>query len=185
MDPFTADCDAADVNVALGTPEYRVKRSKSATIRLGRPVRDIATYRGKQSHRAQRCRRLLGRHYRPQPPGPPSGDATFSDPVRARACLQGGRRRRQLRVRACAIPAEEAARKLGYADVAPVVGSLAVAPDGGVWLRRRTDFPDELPIDVLDTTGVYAGTFARANRRFRETGLGNCHRPSLASSMAS
>jgi hypothetical protein len=63
-----------------------------------------------------------------------------------------------LRFRGCAVPAEEVARKLGYADVAPIVTSLAVAPDGGVWLRRRTDLPGKLPIDVLDSTGAYVGT---------------------------
>lgn len=62
------------------------------------------------------------------------------------------------RVRDCAAPAEEAARKFGYADVAPIVRSLAVAPDGGVWLRRRTAVPGELPIDVLDALGAYLGT---------------------------
>lgn len=63
-----------------------------------------------------------------------------------------------LRVRDCAVPAEEAASAFGYADLAPVVRSLAVAPGGGVWLRRRTEVPGELPIDVLDATGAYVGT---------------------------
>jgi hypothetical protein len=63
-----------------------------------------------------------------------------------------------LRVRGCAVPAEEAARKIGYAEIAPIVRSLAVAPDGGVWLSRRTEAPGELPIDVLDATGAYVGT---------------------------
>lgn len=63
-----------------------------------------------------------------------------------------------LRAFGCAVPAAEAARKLGYADVAPIVRSLAVTPDGGVWLRRRAGVPGELPIDVLDATGAYVGT---------------------------
>jgi hypothetical protein len=63
-----------------------------------------------------------------------------------------------LRAFGCAVPADEAARKFGYADVAPIIKSLAVAPDGGVWLRRRTDVPGDLPIDVLDATGAYVGT---------------------------
>ena len=58
----------------------------------------------------------------------------------------------------CAVPAEEAARKFGYADVVPIVKNLAITPEGGVWLRRRTDEPGELPIDVLDATGGYVGT---------------------------
>jgi hypothetical protein len=63
-----------------------------------------------------------------------------------------------LRFRGCAVSPEEAARKFGYADVAPIVRNLAVAPDGGVWVRRRTDVPGELPIDVFDATGAYIGT---------------------------
>jgi hypothetical protein len=47
---------------------------------------------------------------------------------------------------------------LGYADVAPVVRSLAIAPDGAVWLRRRTGVPGQSPIDVRDATGAYIGT---------------------------
>lgn len=63
-----------------------------------------------------------------------------------------------LRVRGCVVPAEEAAIKFGYAALAPIVSSLAVTSDGGVWLMRRTDVPGELPIDVLDYTGAYVGT---------------------------
>jgi hypothetical protein len=66
-----------------------------------------------------------------------------------------------LRFRDCAVPAEEAARKLGYADVAPVIESLAVAPDGAVWLRRRTDVPGEFLVDVFDASGGYVGTLPR------------------------
>lgn len=63
-----------------------------------------------------------------------------------------------LRFRGCAVPAEEAARKFGYADVAPIIENLAVSPGGGVWVRRRTEVPGERPIDVFDTTGAYVGT---------------------------
>lgn len=63
-----------------------------------------------------------------------------------------------LRFFGCTVPAEEAAAQFGYADVAPTIESLAVAPDGGVWIRRRTGVPGELPIDVLDATGAYVGT---------------------------
>lgn len=41
-----------------------------------------------------------------------------------------------LRFRGCAVPAEEAARTFGYAQVAPIVRRLAVARDGAVWARR-------------------------------------------------
>ncbi len=63
-----------------------------------------------------------------------------------------------LRSFGCTVPAEEAARQFGYAEVAPLIERLAVAPRGGVWVRRRTEIPGELPIDVLDTTGAYVGT---------------------------
>lgn len=63
-----------------------------------------------------------------------------------------------LRVRGCAVPAEEAARKFGYGDVAPMIRSLTVAPDGGIWARRRTGVPGDLPIDVFDPTGTYVGS---------------------------
>src|SRR5690606_33763343 len=58
----------------------------------------------------------------------------------------------------CAVPAEEAARKFGYADVAPLITDIAVTPDGGVWARRRTGTPGESRIDVFDAAGAYIGT---------------------------
>jgi hypothetical protein len=63
-----------------------------------------------------------------------------------------------LRIRDCVVSAEDAARQFGYAAVAPIVGSMAVTPEGGVWLKRRTSVPGELPIDVIDATGAYVGT---------------------------
>jgi hypothetical protein len=56
------------------------------------------------------------------------------------------------------VAADEAATQFGYADTAPTIHSLAVDPDGVVWVRRRTDVPGKLVIDVLDTTGAYIGT---------------------------
>lgn len=58
----------------------------------------------------------------------------------------------------CVVPADEAARKLGYAGVAPSVVDLSVAPDGGVWARRRTHVPGEFLTDVFSATGAYVGT---------------------------
>lgn len=63
-----------------------------------------------------------------------------------------------LRSFGCVVPAEEAAARFGYAEVAPIIHGLAVSPEGAVWLRRRTDAPGELPIDVIDATGAYIGT---------------------------
>jgi hypothetical protein len=66
-----------------------------------------------------------------------------------------------LRGRGCAVPAEEVAGKIGYAEIAPIVRGLAVAPDGGVWLSRRTGVPGAVAIDVFDATGAYVGTLPR------------------------
>jgi len=63
-----------------------------------------------------------------------------------------------LRSFGCSIAAEEAARQFGYGDVAPTVESLSVAPDGGVWVRRRTEVPGDLLTDVFDASGTYLGT---------------------------
>lgn len=63
-----------------------------------------------------------------------------------------------LRLRDCVVAAEEAARELGYADFAPLIKGLTVAPDGQVWVMRRTQVPGETPIDVFDATGAYVGT---------------------------
>jgi hypothetical protein len=63
-----------------------------------------------------------------------------------------------LRTPGCVVPADEAATKFGYADTAPTIHSLAVDPDGAVWVRRRTDVPGKLVIDVLNATGGYVGT---------------------------
>ena len=63
-----------------------------------------------------------------------------------------------LRVRGCAIPPEEAAATIGYADSVPIIEDIAVSPSGGLWLMRRTAVPGERRIDVLDVTGAYVGT---------------------------
>jgi hypothetical protein len=63
-----------------------------------------------------------------------------------------------LRTPGCTLPADEAATQFGYAETAPTIHSLAVDPDGTVWVRRRTDVAGELLIDVLDPTGAYVGT---------------------------
>jgi hypothetical protein len=63
-----------------------------------------------------------------------------------------------LRVFGCAVPAEEAAAKLGYAETAPIIKNLTISPDGGVWLLRRTTVAGEYKIDILDATGAYIGT---------------------------
>lgn len=63
-----------------------------------------------------------------------------------------------LRLFGCTVPAREAASQFGYADVAPMIESLALTPSGGVWVRRRTEVPGVFAIDVLDGNGTYVGT---------------------------
>lgn len=63
-----------------------------------------------------------------------------------------------LRVRDCAVSAQEAADKFGYAKTAPIVRAVSVTPEGGVWVRRRTEVPGVRPIDVFDAAGTYVGT---------------------------
>ena len=58
----------------------------------------------------------------------------------------------------CVIAPEDVAERVGYADVVPVVSDLVVRPGRGVWVRRRTEQPGELRIDVFDDTGAYVGT---------------------------
>lgn len=63
-----------------------------------------------------------------------------------------------LRVRNCVVERSVAAEQIGYADVAPAIKRMAITPEGGLWLRRQTDIPGYLPIDVFDATGAYVGT---------------------------
>lgn len=58
----------------------------------------------------------------------------------------------------CAVSAEEAAERLGYATYAPHIQNLALARDGHVWVRRRTDQPNAFVIDILSSDGEYIGT---------------------------
>lgn len=58
----------------------------------------------------------------------------------------------------CAIGPIEIAETLGYADVAPHVQALALAPGGTLWIRHRTADDDVTRIDVFDPDGTYIGT---------------------------
>jgi DNA-binding beta-propeller fold protein YncE len=58
----------------------------------------------------------------------------------------------------CAIGPIEIAETLGYAEVAPHVKDVALAPDGALWVRHRTGDEDVTRIDVFDAGGAYLGT---------------------------
>ena len=68
----------------------------------------------------------------------------------------------------CAVPAEEAARKFGYADVAPLITDIAVAPDGGVWAsagrRGRANRGSTCSMPAAPTSAR-----CLADRRFRQS----------------
>lgn len=60
--------------------------------------------------------------------------------------------------RTCKIPPDEVVEKLGMNGELPVVDNVAVAPDGWLWVKRRT-FPDEPNlVDILAPDGRYQGT---------------------------
>jgi hypothetical protein len=58
----------------------------------------------------------------------------------------------------CAVPAADAAERIGYTPFTPIVKDMIIAPDGMVWVLRRTTSPGETRIDVLGPDGSYTGT---------------------------
>jgi hypothetical protein len=60
----------------------------------------------------------------------------------------------------CAISAERAAESIGFAEVAPHIRNLMLAPDGTWWVQRRVTGPERNRIDVLARDGEYLGTLA-------------------------
>ncbi len=58
----------------------------------------------------------------------------------------------------CLVPPAEVVRASGYRDVIPVVQSLALSPDGDLWVLRRTLRRDAPAVDLFDTAGSYRGT---------------------------
>jgi hypothetical protein len=62
--------------------------------------------------------------------------------------------------RECVTPSSEVAEKIGVAATIPLVKTVAVAPDGTLWVQRYT-FEGETPsVDVFDRDGRYLGTVA-------------------------
>lgn len=60
--------------------------------------------------------------------------------------------------RPCLVPTDEVLEKRGIADRVSLVGSVALLPDGELWVRRGTVGEGPGPVDVFDGTGTYLGT---------------------------
>lgn len=58
----------------------------------------------------------------------------------------------------CSIAPVEVAEALGFADTAPHVKDIALAPDGTLWVLHRTADDDVTRIDVFAPDGAYLGT---------------------------
>jgi hypothetical protein len=52
----------------------------------------------------------------------------------------------------------EVAEKQGIAPTMPAIGSIAVAPDGMIWVRRGGPMPRPRAVDVFEGDGEYLGT---------------------------
>jgi hypothetical protein len=59
----------------------------------------------------------------------------------------------------CTVPAVEVVEKRGFAEYAPWIRRVALAPDGSLWVERRAIGPHALgSIDLFNAAGVYLGT---------------------------
>lgn len=58
----------------------------------------------------------------------------------------------------CVAEPEKVVDQRGFADVVPAIRSLAVAPDGALWVRRFAVKGDPAPVDVFAPDGSYLGT---------------------------
>jgi hypothetical protein len=58
----------------------------------------------------------------------------------------------------CRIPAAAVVEARGFAPLVPAISSVALAPDGELWVERRTLTEDEHAIiDIFDPDGLYLG----------------------------
>lgn len=60
----------------------------------------------------------------------------------------------------CTASAEEVAAKAGLAPFIPLVQDVTLAPDGTLWVQRRTFVGESAATDVFDATGRYLGTMS-------------------------
>lgn len=59
---------------------------------------------------------------------------------------------------ACKASPEDVVEQQGHADVIPAVARIALAPDGTLWVGRRTVRGEPRPIDLFTGSGRYMGT---------------------------
>lgn len=62
------------------------------------------------------------------------------------------------RFNGCLVPPDEVIRTTGFLDVIPVIESLALSPTGELWVLRSGERGDSSIIDILESTGDYAGS---------------------------
>lgn len=58
----------------------------------------------------------------------------------------------------CLVPPGEYADARGWAETVPAIASVALAPDGGLWVQRRVPGQESPPIDLFAADGAYRGT---------------------------
>lgn len=58
----------------------------------------------------------------------------------------------------CAISGRQAVESIGYAPYVPLIRDLLVAPDGRLFIQRRTRTPGETWVDIIAADGEYLGT---------------------------
>lgn len=90
--------------------------------------------------------RIVRREVAPVPTSEEMALAEVGDGIRVRH--PGGQ---------CSVDPEELVEKRGYAPQLPAVDGVALAPDGGLWVRRPTG-SDAAAVDVFDPSGRYRGT---------------------------
>ena len=63
-----------------------------------------------------------------------------------------------IRGRKCTVPPADIVEQQGYAATIPAIKSLALAPDGTLWVARYTVGSEAPLADLFDPTGAYEGT---------------------------
>lgn len=58
----------------------------------------------------------------------------------------------------CSVSGAKMAELRGYAATVPFVDSIALGPDGSIWVRRGLTADARHPVDLFDSTGAYSGS---------------------------
>lgn len=64
--------------------------------------------------------------------------------------------------RECLVPAHEVLEQRGYGPAVPIIEAVAVTPDGGLWVRRRSPGTQVRAVDRFDSDGRYLETVTPA-----------------------